>query len=146
MRDLDTIATAITAAETGHLVLSTVHTVSAPQTIDRIVDVFPAHQQEQIRFQVSLVLEGVLSQHLLPRAGGKGRVAAFEIMISTDAIRNLIRDGRTDQIPTYLQTGKQYGMQTMDQALAELVKSGAVTVEEAMMRAIKPEEFRRLHM
>ena len=146
MRDLDTIATAITAAETGLLVLSTVHTISAPQTIDRIVDVFPAHQQEQIRFQVSLVLEGVLSQHLLPRAGGKGRVASFEIMISTDAIRNLIRDGRTDQIPTYLQTGKQYAMQTMDQALTELVKTGAVSVEEAMMRAIKPEEFRRIHM
>jgi twitching motility protein PilT len=146
MRDLDTIATAITAAETGHLVLSTVHTVSAPQTIDRIVDVFPAHQQEQIRFQVSLVLEGVLSQHLLPRAGGKGRVAAFEIMVSTDAIRNLIRDGRTDQIPTYLQTGRQHGMQTMDQALEELVKSGMVSVEEAMMRANKPEEFRSMYM
>ncbi|UCC59269.1 MAG: type IV pilus twitching motility protein PilT [Dehalococcoidia bacterium] len=145
MRDLDTIATAITAAETGHLVLSTVHTVSAPQTIDRIVDVFPAHQQEQIRFQVSMVLEGVLSQHLMPRAGGKGRVAAFEIMVSTDAIRNLIRDGRTDQIPTYLQTGRQSGMQTMDQALEELVKSGMVTVEEAMMRANKPEEFRRMY-
>lgn len=143
MRDLDTIAIAITAAETGHLVLSTVHTVSAPQTVERIIDVFPAHQQEQIRFQVSLVLEGVLSQILLPRIGGSGRVGVFEVMISSDAIRNLIRDGRTDQIPSYLQTGKQFGMQTMDQALEELVRSGTVAIEEAMIRATKPEEFRR---
>ena len=143
MRDLDTIATAITAAETGHLVLSTVHTVSAPQTVERIIDVFPAHQQEQIRFQVSLVLEGVLSQILLPRIGGSGRVGVFEVMVSSDAIRNLIRDGRTDQIPSYLQTGKQFGMQTMDQALEEHVRSGAVAIEEAMIRATKPEEFRR---
>jgi twitching motility protein PilT len=144
MRDLDTISTAITAAETGHLVLSTVHTINAPQTIDRIVDVFPAYQQEQIRFQLSLVLEGVLSQLLLPRAGGRGRVAAFEIMIASDAIRNLIRDGRTDQIPTYLQTGKQYGMQTMDQALQDLARSGTVTAEEALMRSSKPSELQRL--
>lgn len=143
MRDLDTIAIAITAAETGHLVLSTVHTVSAPQTVERIIDVFPAHQQEQIRFQVSLVLEGVLSQILLPRIGGSGRVGVFEVMVSSDAIRNLIRDGRTDQIPSYLQTGKQFGMQTMDQALEELVRSGTVAIEEAMIRATKPEEFRR---
>lgn len=146
MRDLDTISTAITAAETGHLVLSTVHTVNAPQTVDRIVDVFPAYQQEQIRFQLSLVLEGVLSQLLLPRAGGRGRVAAFEIMVATDAIRNLIRDGRTDQIPTYLQTGRQYGMQTMDQALQDLVRSGLVTTEEALMRSTKPDELRRLRV
>jgi twitching motility protein PilT len=146
MRDLETIATAITAAETGHLVLSTVHTVSAPQTIDRVVDVFPAHQQAQIRFQLSLVLEGVLSQHLLPRSGGRGRVAAFEIMVSTDAIRNLIRDGRSDQIPTYLQTGRQVGMQTMDQALEDLVKEGTIPVEEAIMRATKPDDFRRMRM
>ena len=141
MRDLDTIATAITAAETGHLVLSTLHTVSAPQTIDRIVDVFPADQQEQIRLQLSLVLEGVLAQVLLPRAGGRGRVAAFEVMIATDAIRNLIREGKTDQIPTYLQTGRQYGMQTMDQALQDLVRSGAITAEEALIRSSKPGEL-----
>jgi len=146
MRDLDTISTAITAAETGHLVLSTVHTVNAPQTVDRIVDVFPAYQQEQIRFQLSLVLEGVLSQLLLPRAGGRGRIAAFEIMVATDAIRNLIRDGRTDQIPTYLQTGRQYGMQTMDQALQDLVRSGLVTTEEALMRSTQPDELRRLRV
>jgi len=144
MRDLDTISTAITAAETGHLVLSTVHTVSASQTIDRLVDVFPAHQQNQIRFQLSQVLEGVLSQRLLPRAGGRGRVAAFEIMLGTDAIRNLIRDGRTDQIPTYLQTGSQYGMQTMDQALEDLVRLGTVTLEEALTRSSNPDELRKL--
>jgi twitching motility protein PilT len=143
MRDLDTIATAITAAETGHLVLSTVHTVSAPQTVERIIDVFPAHQQEQIRFQVSMVLEGVLSQILLPQASGKGRVGVFEVMVSSDAIRNLIRDGRTDQIPTYLQTGRQSGMQTMDQALEELVRAGSITLKEAMTHATKPEEFRK---
>ena len=143
MRDLDTIATAITAAETGHLVLSTVHTVSAHQTVDRVVDVFPAHQQEQIRFQLSQVLEGVLSQRLLPRAGGRGRIAAFEIMLGTDAIRNLVREGRTDQIPTYLQTGSQHGMQTMDQALEDLVRSGAVTLEEALTRSSNPNELRK---
>lgn len=144
MRDLETIATAITAAETGHLVLSTLHTASAPQTIDRIIDVFPAHQQSQIRFQLSLVLEGVLSQFLLPRAGGKGRIASFEIMVATDAIRNLIRDGRSEQIPTYLQTGKLIGMQTMDQALQDLVKSGAVLLEDALLRCTKPDDLRRV--
>jgi twitching motility protein PilT len=144
MRDLDTIATAITAAETGHLVLSTVHTASAPQTIERLIDVFPAHQQQQIRFQLSQALEGVLSQRLLPRAGGKGRVAAFEIMLSTDAIRNCIREGRTDQIYTYLQIGKQYGMQTMDQALGALVKSGTVTLEEALTRSRNRDELHEL--
>ncbi|MBE0480026.1 MAG: type IV pilus twitching motility protein PilT [Dehalococcoidia bacterium] len=144
MRDLETISTAITAAETGHLVLSTLHTSSAPQTIDRIIDVFPAHQQEQVRFQVGMVLQGVLSQTLIPRAAGKGRVAAFEIMVSTDAVRNLIREGRTDQLPTYLQTGRQHGMQTMDQDLQKLVKAGAITLEEALMRCTKPEEFRNL--
>jgi twitching motility protein PilT len=143
MRDLDTIATAITAAETGHLVLSTVHTASGPQSIDRLVDVFPAHQQEQIRFQLSQVLEGVLSQRLLPRAEGRGRVAAFEIMLGTDAVRNLIREGRTDQIPTYLQTGRKYGMQTMDQALEGLVKSGTITLEEALIRSSNPDDLRK---
>jgi len=144
MRDLDTIATAITAAETGHLVVSTVHTVSAPQTVDRLVDVFPADQQDQIRFQLSQVLEGVLSQRLLPRAGGRGRVAAIEIMLGTNAIRNLIREGRTDQIPSYLQTGRQYGMQTMDQALEDLVRLGTVTLEEALARSSNPDELRKL--
>jgi twitching motility protein PilT len=144
MRDLDTISTAITAAETGHLVLSTVHTISAPQTIERIVDVFPPHQQSQIRFQLSLVMEGILSQTLLARRNGKGRVAAFEIMIGTEAIRNLIRESRTEQIPSYLQTGSQQGMQTMDQALEDLVRAGFITVQEATSRHSKPEELRRV--
>ena len=146
MRDLDTISTAITAAETGHLVLSTVHTVSAPQTIERIVDVFPPHQQQQIRFQLSLVMEGILSQTLLPRRSGKGRVAAFEIMLGTEAIRNLIRDCRTEQIPSYLQTGSQLGMQTMDQALEDLVRTGAISMQEALSRHSKPDDLRRVHV
>ncbi|RLC66584.1 MAG: hypothetical protein DRH97_06210, partial [Chloroflexi bacterium] len=133
--------TAITAAETGHLVLATAHTASASQSIDRLIDIFPSPQQEQIRFQISQVLVGVLSQCLLPRAGGRGRIAAFEIMIGSDAIRNLIREGRTDQIPSYLQTGSQYKMQTMDQALEDLVKSGAVTLDEALTRSTNPDEL-----
>lgn len=146
MRDLETIATAITAAETGHLVLSTVHTANAPQTIDRIIDVFPPHQQEQIRFQLSMVLEGVLSQLLLPRASGVGRIAAVEIMVATDAIRNLIREGKTEQIPSYMQTGRQFEMQTMDMALQDLVRSGIVTMEEALIRCTKPEELKRIRV
>jgi twitching motility protein PilT len=146
MRDLETIATAITAAETGHLVLSTVHTANAPQTIDRIIDVFPPYQQEQIRFQLSMVIEGVLSQLLLPRASGVGRIAAVEIMVATDAIRNLIREGKTEQIPTYMQTGRQFEMQTMDQALQDLVRSGIVTMEEALLRCTKPDELRRVRV
>jgi twitching motility protein PilT len=144
MRDLETISTAITAAETGHLVLSTLHTPNAPQAIDRMIDAFPPHQQEQIRLQLSLVLEGVLSQILLRRATGRGRVAAVEIMIGTDAIRNLIRDGKTEQIPTYMQTGGQYGMQTMDQALQDLIKSRVVTLEEASSYHTKPKELTRV--
>ena len=141
MRDLETIATAVTAAETGHLVLSTLHTPSAPQAIDRIIDVFPPHQQEQIRLQLSLVLEGVLSQILLRRASGKGRVAAIEIMTCTDAIRNLIRDRKTEQIPTYMQTGSQYGMQTMDQSLESLISSRRIVLDEALPYYSKPREL-----
>jgi twitching motility protein PilT len=141
MRDLETIATAITAAETGHLVLSTLHTQSAPQAIDRIIDVFPPHQQEQIRLQLSLVLEGVLSQVLLRRASGHGRVAAVEIMLGSDAVRNIIREGKIEQLPTYLQTGSQYGMLTMDQALQNLARSRMVTVEEALPYCTKPDEL-----
>jgi twitching motility protein PilT len=143
MRDLETIATAITAAETGHLVLSTLHTPSAAQAIDRMVDVFPPYQQEQIRLQLSLVLEGVLSQILLRRASGRGRVAAVEIMLGTDAVRNLIREGKTEQMPTYMQTGSQIGMQTMDQALEKLVKSHLVTVDEVLPFFTKPGELLR---
>jgi twitching motility protein PilT len=141
MRDLDTISTAITAAETGHLVLSTLHTISAPQTIERVVDVFPASQQEQIRCQLSLVLEGVISQILLPRQDGDGRVAAFEVMLGTDAVRSLIREGKIDQIPTFLQTGKQYGMQTMEQSLQDMVSSGVVALEDALKRSARPDDL-----
>lgn len=134
MRDLESIATAVTAAETGHLVLSTLHTPNAPQTIDRIIDVFPPHQQTQIRTQLALALEGVLSQILLPKANGGGRVAVFEVMLATDAIRNLIREGKSEQIPTYIQTSGQYGMNTMDQHLDDLSRSGVITCEEAAVR------------
>ncbi len=134
MRDLESIATAVTAAETGHLVLSTLHTPNAPQTIDRIIDVFPPHQQTQIRTQLALALEGVLSQILLPKASGGGRVAVFEVMLASDAIRNLIREGKSEQIPTYIQTSGQSGMNTMDQHLDDLTRSGVITFEEASIR------------
>jgi twitching motility protein PilT len=142
MRDLETMATAITAAETGHLVLSTLHTIGSAATIDRIIDVFPAHQQPQIRAQLSLVLEGVLSQVLLPRADGRGRIAAFEIMLHTYAIANLIRESRVYEIPSVIETSSQQGMQTLDQALRKLVEAGLVTADEALMRAHKPQELK----
>ncbi|HLB11854.1 MAG TPA: type IV pilus twitching motility protein PilT [Dehalococcoidia bacterium] len=143
MRDLDTIATALTAAETGHLVLSTLHTTSAAQTMDRIVDVFPPHQQQQIRMQLSLVLEGILCQALLPRLGG-GRIAAVEVLLVTPAVRNLIREGKVFQIPTIIQLSGQAGMQTLDQALAALVRNGLVSPEEAAIRAASAEELTKL--
>jgi len=143
MRDLETIATAITAAETGHLVLSTLHTPSAGEAIDRMIDVFPPYQQEQIRLQLSLVLEGVLSQVLLRRASGRGRVAAVEVMLGTAAVRNIIREGKIAQMPTYIQTGSQFDMQTMDQALQNLVRSRVVMVEEALPFFTKPDELLR---
>lgn len=142
MRDLETIATAITAAETGHLVLSTLHTPSAPQAIDRIIDAFPPHQQEQIRLQLSMVLEAVLSQTLLRRASGTGRVAAVEVMMGTDAIKNLIRDGKLEQIASYMQTGSKYGMQTMDQAFQNLIQRRVVAPEEALAFNLKPQEIK----
>lgn len=144
MRDLETIATAITAAETGHLVLATLHTNNAAETIDRIIDVFPAEQQAQIRVQLSNNLVAVLSQQLLPRASGRGRVAAMEIMIATPAIRNLIREGKTHQIPSIIQTSGEYGMQTMDQALRDLYLQGIITYEDAMARAQRPEELKKM--
>ncbi|WP_435792421.1 type IV pilus twitching motility protein PilT [Capsulimonas corticalis] len=143
MRDLETIAAAITLAETGHLVFATLHTRSAPATIDRIVDVFPAHQQEQIRIQLSTSIEAVIAQQLMPKIGG-GRVAAIEIMIATSALRNLIREGKTYQINSVIETGQQYGMQSMDRMLAELHRGGTVTYEEAATRAIDRENFQRL--
>ena len=122
MRDLETISTAITAAETGHLVLSTLHTIGAAKTVDRIIDVFPPHQQQQIRIQLASVLEAVISQQILPKADETGRIAAFEIMIANNAIRNLIREGKTHQMQTVIQTGSNLGMQTMDASLIELYK------------------------
>ena len=127
MRDTETMATALTAAETGHLVFATLHTQDAPQTIDRIIDVFPPHQQEQIRVQLSTTLMGVCTQQLLPTRDGRGRVVACELLIPTPAVRNLIREGKTHQIYSVMQTGTQYGMQTMDAALADLVRRGVIT-------------------
>jgi twitching motility protein PilT len=132
MRDLETIAIAVTAAETGHLVLSTLHTVGAAKTIDRVIDVFPTHQQQQIRIQLASELEGVISQQLLPTVDGQGRVAAFEVMTATPAIRNLIRESKTHQIQSIIQTGTKYGMKTMDSSLIELYRSGIVAQDTAL--------------
>src|SRR5215213_8855632 len=143
MRDLETISTAITAAETGHLVFATLHTQDAPQTIDRIIDVFPPHQQQQVRVQLSVALQGVVTQ-LLPTADGAGRVAACEVLVLNAAVRNLIREGKTHQIHSVLQTGGSQGMQSMDSALAQLVRAGKITRELAESRSSTPEELRRL--
>jgi twitching motility protein PilT len=132
MRDFETIEVAITAAETGHLVLSTLHTVGAVSTIDRVIDVFPPHQQQQIRVQLSSVLEGVVSQQLIPMADGKGRAAAFEVMLPNPAIRSLIREGKNHQIVSFIQTNKKMGMQTMDDAIYELYLKGSITREQAL--------------
>ncbi len=129
MRDLETIATAITAAETGHLVLSTLHTIGAAKTVDRIIDVFPPHQQQQIRIQLASVIEAVISQQILPKADGSGRVAAFEVMTANTAVRNLVREGKTHQIQTVIQTGSNAGMQTMDASLLELYKNRVIDKE-----------------
>ncbi|MFB3880224.1 MAG: PilT/PilU family type 4a pilus ATPase [Armatimonadota bacterium] len=142
MRDLETISAAITAAETGHLVLATLHTTSAAQTVDRIVDVFPPHQQEQIRVQLSTVAEGIVCQTLLPLADGKGRTCAQEILVANSAIRNLIREGKTHQMPSVLQSGASEGMQTLDQALKVLVQQGKVVPQIAMAVASNPQDFK----
>jgi len=175
MRDLETIALALTAAETGHLVLATLHTGTAAQSVDRIIDVFPPHQQQQIRVQLANVLEAVISQQLLPnqlflrRSGSPeqlpgarrergvrtvsrtwptleevGRVPAVEVMIATPAIRNLIREGKTHQIDAAIQTGHQHGMQTMDQSLRDLYERGLISFEDAISRAIRPDELRKM--
>lgn len=136
MRDLETISTAITAAETGHLVLSTLHTLGAAKTVDRIIDVFPPYQQQQIKIQLSSVLEGVISQQLIPKADGTGRIGAYEVMITTPAIRNLIREGKSHQIQTSIQTGIKFGMQTMDQSIIELYKNGLMSKEWAFTSAV----------
>ncbi len=144
MRDLETISTALTAAETGHLVLATLHTPDAPQTVERIIDVFPPYQQQQVRLQLANCLQGVVSQLLLPRASGQGRVLATEIMLGTSGVRNLIREQEIEQIPTLMQTGSQYGMKTMDKSLKELYQKGLITLDVAISRVKNPEEFRQL--
>ena len=144
MRDLETISTALTAAETGHLVLATLHTPDAPQTVERIIDVFPSHQQQQVRLQLSACLQGVASQILLPRASGEGRVLASEILVATPAIRNLIRERSVEQIPTAIQTGVQYGMHTMDMSLKLLFEEGIITYEDAVSQVKNLEEFEQL--
>ncbi|MFZ0382874.1 MAG: type IV pilus twitching motility protein PilT [Solirubrobacteraceae bacterium] len=144
MRDLETIGTALTAAETGHLVFATLHTQDTPQTIDRIIDVFPSEQQGQVRAQLSVALQGIMTQMLLPTADGAGRCVAAEILIPTPAVRNLIREAKTHQIYSVLQTGASHGMQTMDSALAQLVRAGKVNRQVAENRSHAVEEFRRL--
>jgi twitching motility protein PilT len=142
MRDLETIEAALTVSETGHLTLATLHTNSAAQTINRIIDVFPPHQQEQIRVQLSFVLEGILAQQLIPRKSGQGRVLSFELMMPNVAIRNLIREDKVHQIYSMMQTGQsKFGMQTMNQSLFDLYSKGLISYEDAMGRSCVPEEL-----
>ncbi len=144
MRDLETIQTALTAAETGHLVFATLHTQDAPQSIDRVVDVFPSHQQSQVRVQLAATLQAVITQQLLPRADGAGRVVASEVMIATPAVRNLIREAKAHQIHTAMQAGGKFGMQTMDQSLSMLVKHGVISYDMAVERCSNIEDLKRL--
>jgi twitching motility protein PilT len=144
MRDLETISTALTAAETGHLVFATLHTQDTAQTVDRIVDVFPPAQQQQVRVQLSVALQGIVTQQLLPTPDGRGRVCATEILVPTPAVRNLIREGKTHQIYSAVQTGGNSGMQTMDASLAELTRQNKITRKLAEQRSSSPEELRRL--
>jgi twitching motility protein PilT len=141
MRDLETISTALTAAETGHLVFGTLHTQSAPSTIDRIIDVFPPEQQEQVRIMIAMSLQGVVTQTLLPTADGTGRVPALEILLPDDAVRNLIRQGKVEQIYSVMQTNTKKGMQTMEQALAHLIQHRIVTFEDGLSRSSRPEQL-----
>ncbi len=144
LRDLETIATAITAAETGHLVFATLHTQDAPQSVDRIIDVFPAHQQQQIRAQLAASLQAVVTQQLVPRLGAPGRVVVAEVLIATPAVRNLVREGKTHQIPSAMQAGGKFGMVTMDQSLAALVQRGVVHLDIALERSGNEDDLRRL--
>ncbi len=141
MRDLETMAAVLTAAETGHLVLTTLHTRGAAEAVDRFIDVFPPHQQQQVRIQLSIVLEGIIFQLLVPRADNSGRVPAVEIMLALPAIKNLIREDKTYQMMNIMQTGTQYGMQTLNQALTELCKRGLITYENAIARSTDTEEL-----
>ena len=141
MRDLETISTALTAAETGHLVFGTLHTQSAPSTIDRIIDVFPAEQQEQIRIQIASSLQGVVTQALIPTADGMGRVPALEVLLPDDAVRNLIRQGKVEQVYSVMQTNTSRGMQTMEQSLADLIQRGVITFEAGLARSSRPAQL-----
>ncbi len=143
MRDLETIAAAITIAETGHLVFATLHTNNAAQSVDRMIDVFPPHQQQQIRVQLSNILQGIVSQRLIPTIGG-GRMAAAEILVVTPAVRNIIREQKTHQLEAVIQTGASEGMQAMDRTLASLIKTGRITLDEAKGYAIDEKELERL--
>ena len=144
MRDMETIGTALTAAETGHLVFATLHTQDAPQTVDRIIDVFSPEQQGQVRAQLSIGLQGIVTQTLIPTADGQGRCVAAEVLVPTAGVRNLIREGKTHQIYSLIQTGSAHGMQTMDASLAGLVKEGVITMAMAESRSSQPAELRRL--
>ena len=145
MRDIETIAAALTAAETGHLVLSTLHTNDVMQTVNRVIDVFPPHQQSQVKVQMAASLEGVFCQRLLPLLYGNGRVLGLEIMLATDAVRNIVREGKSEQLQTAIESGSKLGMITMDKCLADLFKRGRISREVALANAKKPEEVRR-HM
>jgi len=144
MRDLETVSTALTAAETGHLVLATLHTPDATQTIDRIIDVFPPYQQQQVKIQLAGALQGVISQQLLPRVDRPGRVLATEVMVATSAVRNLVREQETEQLLTHIQTGFQYGMHTMDKSLKALFQKGVISVDTYKTYVKHPEEARHL--
>jgi len=144
LRDLETISTAVTAAETGHLVIATLHTSDATQTIDRIVDVFPPHQQEQIRIQLSNSLQGILSQQLLPTVERKGRILAYELMIGTPAIRRLIRENKISQIETFIQTGSEHGMLSMDKCLKALYQQGKISYDVALSKVKNPTVFKEI--
>ena len=144
MRDLETISTALTAAETGHLVLATLHTPDAPQTIERIIDVFPPYQQQQVRLQLAAALQGVISQQLIPRATGKGRILCAEVMIATPGVRNMVRERQTEQIRTAIQTGAAFGMKTMDKSLKDLCDKGLITYETALSHVRNLEEFKSM--
>jgi len=144
MRDLETISVALTAAETGHLVFATLHTQDAAQTIDRVIDVFPPHQQQQVRVQLAGALQGVVCQTLCKTADGRGRVVATEVLVATPALRNLIREGKTHQIYSALQSGAKHGMHTMDQHLAQLLKNGQISYETALEKCHHIEDFNRL--
>lgn len=144
MRDLETISVAVTAAETGHLVLATLHTIGAVSTVDRVIDVFPSEQQQQIRVQLGSVLQGVVSQQLVRRADGSGRIGAFEIMLCNQAVKNLIREGKSHQLLSSIQTGRKIGMMSMDTSLVELYKQGIITVDEALAHSVDKTFIKRL--